>query len=125
MGALYVNMNSAEYKEICSSPDVLPRRVLEETLDILVTARLPESETVKRALDRGAISFPDSHDGSSSNSYHRVVCTADDADLISDYLFEKEAESVPSNGVATSETDRLVTLVNIWHELADHVQQNV
>jgi len=118
-------MNSAEYKEICSSPDVLPRWVLEETLDILVKASLPGSETVKHALDQGTISFPNNHDGSSSNSYHRVVCTADEADLISDYLFEKEAESVPSNGVATSETDRLVALVNIWHELADHVQTSV
>ena len=118
-------MNSAEYKEICKLPDVLPRSILEQTLDILVKAGMPELEKIKQALDKGAVSFPDNHDGNSLSSYHRVVCTADEADSIADYLFEKEAESVPSSGIATNETDKLVTLVNVWHELADYVQQNV
>jgi len=115
-------MNSAKYKEICSLADVLPRNILENTKDILVKGNMPESSIVEAALRGGAIDFPENHQGNSLSSYHRVVCSAEEADRIADFLFEKEAESVPVSGVATSETSKLVTLVNIWHELADYVQ---
>jgi hypothetical protein len=115
-------MNSAEYKEICSLADVLPRNILEETKDILLKANMSESSIVETALLERAIEFPENHQGSSSVSFHKVVCSADEADRIADFLFEKEAESVPVSGVATSETSRLVTLVNVWHELADYVE---
>ncbi len=115
-------MNSAEYKDICSLADVLPRNILEDTKDILIKGNMPESSIVETALTEGAINFPENHQGNSKSSYHKVTCSAEEADRIADFLFDKEAESVPVSGVTTSETSRLVTLVNVWHELADYVQ---
>jgi hypothetical protein len=115
-------MNSAEYKEICGLADVLPRNILEDTKDILTKSNMSESSIVETALNEGAIEFPENHQGNAESSYHKVTCTAEEADRISEFLFEKEAESVPLSGASTSETSRLVTLVNVWHELADYVQ---
>jgi hypothetical protein len=114
-------MNSAEYKEICRLADVLPRNVVEDTKNILIKGNMPESKILETALVEGTIDFPENHRGNFMSSYHKVSCSAEDADRIADFLFEKEADSVPVNGVATSETSRLVTLVNVWHELADYV----
>ncbi|MFL0800362.1 MAG: hypothetical protein K6L80_07945 [Agarilytica sp.] len=115
-------MNSEEYKEICGLADVLPRNILKDTKDILTKSNMSESSIVEAALSEGTIEFPENYQGNSESSYHKVSCTAEEADRISDFLFENEAESVPVSGVATSETSRLVTLVNVWHELADYVQ---
>lgn len=115
-------MNSAEYKETCSFADVLSKKILEDTKNALFKGNILELSIVEKALLEGAIDFPEKHKGNSSESYHKVTCSPDEADRIADYLFEKEAESVPVDGIATSETSRLVTLVNVWQELADYVQ---
>lgn len=115
------NMNSAEYKAICTLPNVLSKDVLVDTQGILKSGNIIEAYVVARALLEGAVEFPENHNGDSSATFHKVTCSPEEADNISDYLFEKEAESVPVSGIATSETSRLVTLVNVWHELADYV----
>ena len=112
-------MNSAEYKVICSMANVLPRVDLEDTKNFLLTGNIPESVIVQYALAEGAIDFPEKYQGNPASTHHRVICSAEDADAIASYLFEKEAESVPASGIATTETTRLVSLVNIWHKLAD------
>jgi len=119
---LNVIMNSDEYKKNCSLANVLPRNILEETKDILLKGDMSELGIVENALNQWVIECPANYQGNSSESFHKVVCSADEASRIADYLFEREAESVPMSGVATSETSRLVTLVNVWHELADYIQ---
>ncbi|MCP4597579.1 hypothetical protein [Neptuniibacter sp.] len=116
-------MKSDEYKQVCSLTNVLPRNILEETEVILSKANMPESGIVKNALCNGVIEFPKQYQGDFKSSYHRVTCSAEEAERIADYLFEKEAESVPVSGITTYETSRLVNLVNIWHELAEYVQR--
>lgn len=119
------NMNSEEYKKICNAADVLPKNILIETQSVLVNGSVREASVVKIALLKGAIPFPDNHNGDSSVTYHKVKCLSEEAESIADYLFEREAESVPVSGITTPETSKLVTLVNVWHELADYIQENV
>ena len=119
--ALYEKMDAVEYKNICSKPDVLSRAILLDTRAVLASGGLPEVIILETALAGGAIDFPEYFSGDLSSSYHKVLCSPEQADAIAEYLFEKEAESVSVSGHPTPETSKLVVLVNIWHELADYV----
>lgn len=112
-------MNSEEYKKICGSPDVLSKKILQESLAFLVKGNMPEAAVVEDALRNGKIDFPEKYSGTSDMSYHKVSCSFEEASRIADFLFEKEADSVPVSGIATSETYNLVELVNVWHELTE------
>ena len=123
IATLYVIVNSQKYKKICDRPDVLPKSVLMETRDILVKGNLIELNVnvIEKALLGGIIQFPENYSGDPSTSYHKVSCSFEEAENIADYLFEKEAESVPVSGIGTSETSKLVRLVNIWHDFVEYV----
>jgi hypothetical protein len=118
-------MNAAEYKEICSKPDVLPKLVLERTLAALKKEGAPEATVIEAILSGTPIPFPEKYSGEKDQSHFKVSCSEKEAEAITDVLFDLEASSVPPNGIGTSETSQYVELVNIWSELTEYVGKNV
>ncbi len=114
-------MNSKEYKTICAKPDVLQITVLERTLAALEKEGAKESSIIENVLAIEPIEVPESFSGDESNLYFKVNCGEDEAEAITDILFDLEASSVPVDGIATSETYQFVELVNTWSELTEYV----
>jgi hypothetical protein len=118
-------MNSEEYKSICTKPDVLQIAVLESTLKALKKEGAKESSIVETVLATAPIEFPKNFQGDESSRHFKVNCSEEEAEAITDILFELEASSVPLDGIATSETYQFVDLVNTWSELTEYVARNV
>lgn len=70
---------------------------------------------------RGHIETPDKFDGDDTNYFYEVNCSVEDAERITDLLFDLEASSVPVDGISTSETYKYARLVNIWSELTEYL----
>ncbi|MCL7421248.1 MAG: hypothetical protein M8364_10140 [Methylobacter sp.] len=118
-------MNGSEYKEVCSKPNVLQSDVLLKTLAALKKEGASEAKIIEAIIAGKPIPFPEKYDGDAQQCYYEVRCKAEEAEAITDILFDLEASSVPSDGVATTATYQYVGLVNIWSELTEYVSKSV
>ncbi len=118
-------MNGTEYKEACSKPDALPKCILLRTLAALKKVGASEAKIIEGIITGSSIPFPEKYAGNEQNSLYKVHCTEEEAEAITDILFDLEASSVPTDGIGTTETYQYVELVNIWSELTEYVSESV
>ena len=118
-------MNSEEYKRITSLPKVKQRKIIEDSLALIMGKNSDLEDKLKSTLDSTPVQKPEKHTGDKETDYFEVLLNEEETQELIDLLFELEGTAAPKdNGIdfeneamQASKASRIADLVDEWNKL--------